>query len=124
MTTVTAIGQTIKKDGAVKFVFYDNKKSYDFYFNCTITYDTAQKANFFVMGGGNDPIIKVKPGIHTFYIQMAKEYKEVIISDVEVWSDKFTYLNIEVIPKEQKTENNTIKIKWQKPKIDSEIRQQ
>ena len=23
MTTVTAIGQTIKKDGAVKFVFYD-----------------------------------------------------------------------------------------------------
>jgi len=40
------------------------------------------------------------------------------------WSDKMTYLNIEVIPKEQKAENDTIKIKWQKPKIDSEIRQQ
>jgi hypothetical protein len=28
-----------------------------------------------------------------------------------------TYLNIEVTPKEEKTENDTIKIKWQKPKM-------
>jgi hypothetical protein len=127
LTIVTAIGQTIQKDGAVKFVFYDKKKSYDFYFNCTIAYDITQKANFLVMGGGTDPIIKIKPGIHTFYIKMVlrdKEYKDVIISDVEVWSDKMTYLHIEVIPKEQKTENDTIKIKWQKPIINPDTPQQ
>jgi hypothetical protein len=119
--------QKPQKDGAVKFVFFDKKKSYDFYFNCTITYDITQKVNFFVMGGGDSPIIKIKPGIHTFYIKMVLrtlEYKDVIISDVEVLSDRMTYLNIEVTPKEQKTEKDTIKIKWQKPIMDKDYIQQ
>jgi hypothetical protein len=127
LTIITSIAQTIQKDGAVKFIFNDIKKTNDFYFNCTITYDITQKANYFVIGNGDDPILKIKPGIHTFYVKMVlrdKEYKEVIISDVEVWSDKFTYVFIEVIPKKQKNENDTIKIKWQKPKIDATIPQQ
>ncbi len=117
LTIVATIGQTIPKDGAIRFNFIDTNKEEIVYFNITIIYDDSIKTNIFSDPAKGWPIVKVKPGIHTFQIKTA-EYKEVIISDIEISSDKMLFLTTTLIPKVLKTRNDTIKIKWQKPTID------
>ena len=114
--------QKNEADGAVRFYFVDSVKEEITYINCTITYGDNIKVNRLINPATSDNIIFMKEGKYTFHIK-TRDYKDVVVSDVQVWSNKRTQLNIKLTPKTSKTDTDTIKIKWVSPQIDNSIKQ-
>ena len=123
ITSNIFIGQgsvSIKDEGSVMIRFYTDTTEKEVIkpFDCYITFNRVTKGIPYDESLYNSPILEhIKPGVYDFHIK-SKEYKYIIISDVEVHRNLMTSLHVtNLVLKEIKMGNDTIKIKWHVPVV-------